>query len=57
MFEDEPNVPDRLTALPNVVLTPHIGAQTWGQRKRAAGIAEDAVLAFLNEGDQKDSAL
>jgi phosphoglycerate dehydrogenase-like enzyme len=56
VFEDEPNVPERLTALPNVVLTPHIGAQTWGQRERAASIAEDAVLAFLTDRDQIDPA-
>jgi phosphoglycerate dehydrogenase-like enzyme len=48
VVEDEPNVPERLAALPNVVLTPHIGAQTWGQRARGATIAEDAVLSFLN---------
>jgi phosphoglycerate dehydrogenase-like enzyme len=48
VVEDEPNVPERMAALPNVVLTPHIGAQTWGQRARGATIAEDAVLSFLN---------
>jgi len=51
VLDDEPNVPDRLAALPNVVLTPHIGAQTWGQRARAAAIAEDAILAFLDGDD------
>ena len=48
VLDGEPDVPARLAALPNVVLTPHIGAQTWGQRARGAGIAEDAVLAFLS---------
>ncbi|RUX48995.1 glyoxylate reductase [Mesorhizobium sp. M4A.F.Ca.ET.050.02.1.1] len=52
VVEDEPEVPERLAALPNVVLTPHIGAQTWGQRARGAAIAEDAVLSFLNGGGQ-----
>jgi lactate dehydrogenase-like 2-hydroxyacid dehydrogenase len=47
VLETEPEVPPRLAALPNVVLTPHIGAQTWGQRSRAARIAEDEVLAYL----------
>jgi glyoxylate reductase/hydroxypyruvate reductase 2 len=28
-------------------LTPHIGAQTWGQRARGAEIAEAEVLAYL----------
>ncbi|MET3518366.1 MULTISPECIES: NAD(P)-dependent oxidoreductase [unclassified Mesorhizobium] len=48
VVEDEPNVPERLAALPNVILAPHIGAQTWGQRARGAAIAEDAVLSFLD---------
>jgi glyoxylate reductase/hydroxypyruvate reductase 2 len=48
VVEGEPDIPGRLAALPNVVLTPHIGAQTWGQRARGARIAEDAVLAFLD---------
>lgn len=47
VVDGEPLVPARLAALPNVVLTPHIGAQTWGQRSRAAKIAEAAVLEFL----------
>jgi glyoxylate reductase/hydroxypyruvate reductase 2 len=51
VLEGEPNISERLAALPNVVLTPHIGAQTWGQRERGARIAEDAVLAFLDGGD------
>jgi glyoxylate reductase/hydroxypyruvate reductase 2 len=48
VVEGEPDIPERLVALPNVVLTPHIGAQTWGQRERGARIAEDAVLGFLD---------
>ena len=47
VLEGEPDVPSRLTALSNVILTPHIGAQTWGARARGAKIAEDAVLEFL----------
>jgi hydroxypyruvate reductase len=56
VLEDEPNVPERLAVLPNVVLTPHIGAQTWGQRARGASIAEDAVLSFLNGNDYSKTA-
>jgi lactate dehydrogenase-like 2-hydroxyacid dehydrogenase len=48
VLEGEPDVPPRLAALSNVIFTPHIGAQTWGQRARGAQIAEDEVLAFLN---------
>ncbi|KQS59442.1 glyoxylate reductase [Rhizobium sp. Leaf371] len=47
VLDTEPVVPDRLAALPNLVLTPHIGGQTWGHRARAARIAEDEVIAFL----------
>lgn len=50
VLEGEPHVPPRLAALPNVILTPHIGAQTWGQRARGAKIAEDEVLTFLGRG-------
>jgi len=47
VLEGEPEIPVRLSALPNVILSPHIGAQTWGQRARGAKIAEEAVLTFL----------
>lgn len=49
VLEGEPKVPARLAALPNVVLTPHIGPATWGARARSAAIAENEVLAALAE--------
>ncbi len=42
VFEDEPRVPARLLALPQVVVTPHIGSAT-GQTRQAM-----ADLAFAN---------
>lgn len=42
VFEDEPRIPVRLSALPHVVLTPHIGSAT-GQTRQAM-----ADLAFAN---------
>lgn len=42
VFEDEPRVPERLRALPHVVLAPHIGSAT-GQTRQAM-----ADLAFGN---------
>ena len=39
VFEDEPRVPERLRALPQVVLTPHIGSATQGTRQAMADLA------------------
>jgi hydroxypyruvate reductase len=39
VFEDEPRVPERLRALPHVVLTPHIGSATQGTRQAMADLA------------------
>ncbi len=44
VFENEPNVPQRLRELPHVVLAPHIGSAT-GQTRQAM-----ADLAFANLG-------
>jgi hydroxypyruvate reductase len=43
VFEDEPNVPEALRALDNVVLTPHIGSATQATRQAMA----DRALANL----------
>ena len=39
MFENEPNVPQALRDLPNVVLTPHIGSATAATRRAMADLA------------------
>lgn len=39
VFEDEPNVPEALCAMTNVVLTPHIASATWQTRRAMADLA------------------
>lgn len=39
VFEDEPNVPERLRALPHVVLAPHVGSATTATRQAMADLA------------------
>ena len=39
VFESEPNVPERLRALPQVVLAPHIGSATTQTRQAMADLA------------------
>lgn len=41
VFADEPQVPERLRALPQVVLTPHIGSATTATRTAMAELAAD----------------
>ncbi len=40
VFEDEPRVPERLIALPHVVLAPHIGSATRDTRQAMADLAQ-----------------
>jgi glyoxylate reductase len=46
VFVHEPQVPDALRALPNVVLTPHIGSATVETRAAMTRVLVDNVLAF-----------
>ncbi len=39
VFESEPNVPEELLGLDNVVLTPHVGSATWQTRQAMADLA------------------
>ncbi|KAL5707562.1 Glyoxylate/hydroxypyruvate/pyruvate reductase 2kgr [Ranunculus cassubicifolius] len=43
VYEDEPNVPEQLFELDNVVLAPHVGSDTWETSKAMA----DLVIANL----------
>ena len=47
VFADEPRVTEKLLALPNVVMTPHLGASTRENRMRMAEIAADCTRAAL----------
>jgi glyoxylate reductase len=46
VFKHEPNVPQELLPLPNVVLTPHLGSATRQTREAMTRIVVDNVLAF-----------
>ena len=47
VFENEPQVPERLRALPQVVLTPHIGSATGQTRQAMADLAFDNLSLAL----------
>jgi hydroxypyruvate reductase len=47
VFENEPNVPEALRALDNVVLVPHIGSATVATRHAMANLAFDNLRAFF----------
>lgn len=47
VFDNEPQVPERLRALPQVVLTPHIGSATWATRQAMADLAVANLAAFF----------
>lgn len=47
VFVHEPHVPEALRALPNVVLTPHIGSATVETRAAMTRLVVDNVLALL----------
>jgi lactate dehydrogenase-like 2-hydroxyacid dehydrogenase len=46
VFADEPNVPEELLGLPNVVLTPHIGSATGATREAMTRVLVDNILAL-----------
>ena len=56
VFENEPQVPARLLALPQVVLTPHVGSATQGTRQAMADLAF-ANLQLLLQGQPARTAV
>ncbi len=48
VFEDEPNVPQALKEMPNVVLTPHLGSAVSELRATMANVVADNILAVLD---------
>ena len=50
VFEDEPQVPEALFALDNVVLAPHIASATRDTRQAMADLVHDNLKAFFSEG-------
>ena len=50
VFRDEPNVPEALLGLPNVVLTPHLGSATRQAREAMTRLVVDNLLA-VERGD------
>lgn len=48
VFEHEPHVPATLTALPNVVLTPHVGSLTTETRHAMGQLVVDNLLAHFS---------
>ena len=47
VYEHEPAIDPRLAALPNVVLTPHVGRAIAELREAMANVAVDNILAVL----------
>ena len=50
VFDAEPHVPERLFALDNVVLTPHVGSATRETRAAMGGLAVDNAVSFFRDG-------
>jgi len=48
VYEDEPNVPEALRALPQVVLLPHVGSGSIRTRKAMGQLVIDNLIHFAN---------
>jgi D-3-phosphoglycerate dehydrogenase len=47
VFEKEPATDSKLTTLPNIILTPHIGAQTKEAQSLAANVIAEKIIQIL----------
>jgi D-3-phosphoglycerate dehydrogenase len=47
VFEKEPATGNKLSTLPNVILTPHIGAQTKEAQSLAANVIAEKIIQVL----------
>lgn len=54
VYPDEPNVPDELKRMKNVVLTPHIGTNTYEARRGMAQAAAERILC-VKEGRKPEN--
>ncbi len=50
VFEDEPNVPEALFAMDNVVLQPHVGSGTVETRQAMGDLTCDNLIRFFKDG-------
>lgn len=50
VFEDEPNVPEALVAMENVVLLPHVGSATVETRRAMGNLTVDNILTWFDQG-------
>ncbi|MGI4733405.1 MAG: 2-hydroxyacid dehydrogenase [Janthinobacterium lividum] len=50
VYEDEPNVPETLRAMANVVLLPHIGSASQHTRAAMGQLMVDNLIAWFDEG-------